>query len=185
MGTERVYTLKESEIRLKLEEGRTLYSSVPLKSPKTAVEVMVGLLKELSNEVACVVNLNPHLQPINFTVVGLGDQNTCMVPMTNIFQSALLSGASYIMLLHNHPSGNVSPSAEDLAVTRKLIMAGNLLGIPLTDHVIVGGISGEWHSIRLQNPEIDFGKASTTITDMIQGQEPKQEPEIPKKRKTR
>ena len=64
------------------------------------------LLKEQGNEVACIVNLNPHLQPINFTIIGLGSQNTCMVPMTNIFQSALLSGASYIMLLHNHPSGN-------------------------------------------------------------------------------
>ena len=179
------YVLKEAEIRLRLAEGRTLYSPVPLSTPGKAVQVMADLLKEQGNEVACIVNLNPRLQPINFTIIGLGNQNTCMVPMSNIFQSALLSGASFIMLLHNHPSGDISPSAEDLAVTRKLIMAGNLLGIPLTDHVIVGGISGEWHSIRLQNPEIDFGKAPTTIADLIQGQEPKPEPERPHKRKTR
>lgn len=162
------YILRESEIRLKLAEGRSLYSSVPLSNPDIAVDTMAGLLRELDHEVACVVNLDTRLRPINFTVIGVGNQNSCPVPVSNIFKSALLSGASSIMLLHNHPSGDVTPSQEDLDVTRKLILAGNLMECPLTDHIIIGGMTGEYYSIRSDHHEIDFREAPAVIQEKKQ-----------------
>ena len=158
-----VYILKESEVRLKLCEGRSLYSPVPLNTPDAAVDIMSGLLRELDHEAACVVNLDSRLRPINFSIIGIGSQNSCLVPIASIFKSALLSGATSIILMHNHPSGDVLPSYEDLSLTERLIQAGRLIEVPLTDHIIVGGITGDWYSIRSSHPEIDFHEAPSVL----------------------
>ena len=150
------YILKETEIRLKLSEGRTLYSPIPLSSPDAAIQAMASLMKEYDHEVACIVNLDNKLRPINFSIVGIGNQNACPVSISSIYKSALLSNASSLLFLHNHPSGELNPSDFDLDLTRKLIATGKLLEIPLTDHVIVAGYTGQWYSIRSEHPEIDF-----------------------------
>ena len=157
------YILKESEVRLKLAKGRGLYSEVPLTSPETAIKTMSVLLKELDHEIACVVNLDNKLHPINYTIVGMGSSNTCPIPIASVLRSALLSGASSIMLLHNHPSGDVTPSREDIEVTHKLILASHLTETPLMDHIIVGGYTGEYYSIRSEHPEIDFSKTPDCV----------------------
>lgn len=158
-----MYVLKESEVRLKLAEGRSLYSPVPLSSPDDAVQTMAALLKEYDHEVACVVNLDSKLCPINFSIVGIGNQNTCPVSISNIFKSALLSNASSILLLHNHPGGTPFPSNPDIQLTQKMIVTGQLLEIPLTDHIIVSGYTGDWYSIRTEHPEIDFNAAPEAL----------------------
>ena len=63
-------------------------------------------------------------------------------------KAAFLSNAASVMLFHNHPSGNVKPSKEDMIVTRKLQKCGQLLGIELLDHIIVGGTNGKMLSFR-------------------------------------
>ena len=65
-----------------------------------------------------------------------------------VFKSSILANASAIIGLHNHPSGNVKPSKEDIIVTRKLQKCGQLLGIELLDHIIVGGTNGKMLSFR-------------------------------------
>ena len=65
-----------------------------------------------------------------------------------VFKSSILANASAIIGLHNHPSGNVKPSKEDMIVTRKLQKCGQLLGIELLDHIIVGGTNGKMLSFR-------------------------------------
>ena len=65
-----------------------------------------------------------------------------------VFKSSILANASAIMGLHNHPSGNVKPSKEGMIVTRKLQKCGQLLGIELLDHIIVGGTNGKMRSFR-------------------------------------
>lgn len=163
-----IYILKESEVRLKLSEGRSLYSPIPITTPDVAVQTMGELLKELDHEIACVVNLDNKLRPINFTVIGVGGSSYCPVSISSIYKSALLSGASSIMLMHNHPSGDVTPSKEDLDLTRRLIQAGSLIEIPIADHIIIGGITGDWYSIRSQNPEIDFRGTPAVLQEQKQ-----------------
>jgi DNA repair protein RadC len=68
-----------------------------------------------------------------------------------VFRPALAAGGAAIVAVHNHPSGDPEPSSEDLAVTRRLIEAGTLLGVPLLDHVVVG--LGSYVSLR---ERIDF-----------------------------
>jgi DNA repair protein RadC len=67
-----------------------------------------------------------------------GSISSSMVPVREIIQKCLLAGAVSFILAHNHPSGDPVPSAEDLAVTKRLVNAGEIIGIPISDHVIIG-----------------------------------------------
>ena len=106
------YKLKEVCIRL--ERGRSLYSEQPLSNPASALDVMRREMSQYDREVLCVVNMNARLQPINFNVVSVGDINTSIAAIPNILKSGLMSNASSFMLLHNHPSGDVTPSQDDM-----------------------------------------------------------------------
>lgn len=70
--------------------------------------------------------------------VSVGSLNQSIVHPREVFKTALVSSAAALVLVHNHPSGDASPSSEDIAITRRLKEAGELLGIKVLDHVIVG-----------------------------------------------
>ena len=76
-------------------------------------------------------------------LVSVGTINASLVIPREVFKSSILANASAIIGLHNHPSGNVKPSKEDMIVTRELQKCGQLLGIELLDHIIVGGTNGK------------------------------------------
>lgn len=133
---EKKYKLREVCIRL--AEGHPLYSDVPLSSPGAALQVMRKEMEQFDRECLCVVNLNTKLQPINFNIVSVGELNQSIAAIPNILKSGLMSNAGAFILLHNHPSGDPTPSQADLTTTRKVIEAGKLMGIPCMDHIVVG-----------------------------------------------
>lgn len=151
------YQLQEVNVRLCLKEGAVLYSTAPLSHPEAARDVMRDVLKDLDREMVCVVNLDNKMKPINYNVVSIGSIDQSMVPIQNVYKSSILSNAASIMLLHNHPSGDVSPSGPDFDVTKKLVEAGKLMGIPVIDHLIIGGMNGDIYSFRTENPELFTG----------------------------
>jgi DNA repair protein RadC len=71
-------------------------------------------------------------------IVSTGSLNASIVHPRELFKTALLSSAAAILLVHNHPSGSPEPSTEDLSITKRLIEAGDLVGIKILDHIIVG-----------------------------------------------
>ena len=71
-------------------------------------------------------------------IVSMGTINASLVTGREVFKSAILSNASYVILLHNHPSGDPTPSKDDIILTKRIIETGNLIGIPLVDHIIIG-----------------------------------------------
>jgi len=77
-------------------------------------------------------------QVASYFVVATGSADSCPVAARELFQAAVTAGAVSVIVGHNHPSGQTVPSAEDEAVTRRLREAGNLLGIPVLDHLILG-----------------------------------------------
>ena len=85
--------------------------------------------------VAC---LDTKKQPVNISVVSIGSVNSVIVHPREVFKIAVLSNASSIICFHNHPSGNINPSGEDENITRRLKECGEILGIGLLDHIIVG-----------------------------------------------
>ena len=148
------YELKQVKVRLKLAEAEPLYSTEQITTPDKAAEVMAQALSQMDREYCCVVNLDGANHPINFNVVSIGDVNQAHVPIQNVFKSAILSNASSIMMFHNHPSGSVQASREDIDVTKRLIEAGKIMNIPVLDHIIVGGGTAERFSFKEANPEM-------------------------------
>jgi DNA repair protein RadC len=119
--------------------GKRMDSSLtPITRARDAAALIRNLLPDNSREHFVSIYLDGAHKPIAYAVVSTGIANCCPVHAREVFQRAVLSGAVAVLVAHNHPSGEVSPSNEDRSVTRKLIAAGELIGIALLDHVILG-----------------------------------------------
>ena len=121
-----------------VREGSILYDVRKISSPTEAAELGRRFLKEADREELIICCLDTKNQPISISVASIGSINSSIVHPREIFKVAILSNASSIILFHNHPSGQADPSAEDINVTKRLKECGNLIGIPLTDHIIIG-----------------------------------------------
>ena len=135
-------------VNIRLVKEPSLYSEKILDSPQTVVELMAKELAQYDREVFCVLNMKNNGQVINMNMVSVGSINASLIIPREVFKSSILANASAIIGLHNHPSGNVNPSKEDMLVTRKLQQCGQLLGIELLDHIIVGGTNEKMFSFR-------------------------------------
>ena len=143
------------EVVLRLDQGRKLYSEQSINNVDAAVAVMKQELMQYEREILCVVNLDIKLRPINFNIVSVGSLNQTIAEIPYIVRSALYANAGSQILLHCHPSGNPEPSAEDLELTRRLVQAGRLIGVPCVDHIIVGCGTGRTFSLR-EDGRVDF-----------------------------
>lgn len=94
------------------------------------------------------VLLNQKHHYLMHTEVSMGNQSASLVHPREVFGPAVREGAATILLVHNHPSGDPTPSAEDRELTGRLSECGKLLGIEVLDHVIVGSGTGRWFSFR-------------------------------------
>ena len=129
-------------VNIRLVREPSLYSEQILDSPQAVVELMAKELSQYDREVFCILNMKNNGQVINMNLVSVGTINASLVIPREVFKSSIPANASAIIGLHNHPSGNVKPLKEDMIVTRKLQKCGQLLGIELLDHIIVGGTYG-------------------------------------------
>ena len=146
--------LKEVNVRLKLEEGDSLFSSEAITNPQKAVKLIKQMMDSLDREEVIVVNLDSQFRPLNYNVVAIGDTEHCNVNIGNVFKSAILSNASKLLMFHNHPSGSLSPSADDDQITKAIAGAGYLLGIPLQDHIIIAPNTNNIYSYKHDRPII-------------------------------
>jgi DNA repair protein RadC len=126
-------------VRLALVREGTSSSPVrEITSPQDAYEVLRPMLADRDREVFAVVLLNTRHRVTGLHIVSIGTINASLVHPRETFSAALLGNAAAVILAHNHPSGDPEPSHEDLALTSRLKQAGELLGIPVLDHLIVG-----------------------------------------------
>lgn len=136
MSSTRPYKLDRVAIRMVKEPP--LYSSEPLRSPEAAVKVIADMLRQYDREAFCIVNLRNDLSPINMNIVSTGTLNASLAHPREILKSAVLSNASATMLFHNHPSGNLTPSREDIEITDRMSQLFAMAEMPLLDHIIIG-----------------------------------------------
>ncbi len=136
MSSTRPYKLDRVAIRMVKEPP--LYSSEPLRSPEAAVKVIADMLRQYDREAFCIVNLRNDLSPINMNIVSTGTLNASLAHPREILKSAVLSNASATMLFHNHPSGNLVPSQEDIEITDRMSKLFAMAEMPLLDHIIIG-----------------------------------------------
>lgn len=107
----------------------------------TAPAQVAKLCEDLANrdrEVFRVLYLDTRSRVVAMEDVSVGILNASLVHPREVFKGAIMSNASHMILVHNHPTGDVSPSQEDRLMTKRLVEAGKIMGIPVVDHVIVG-----------------------------------------------
>ena len=152
------YKLDEVKVRLALQKGDPIYGNEEIDSPAKAVAAMAGKLAKMDRECCCVVNLDAKGHPLNYNIVSMGDTGKTLVPMQNLFKSALLCNASSILMLHNHVSGSLQPSSFDKAVTKSVSAAAMIMNIHFLDHIIVAAGTGDYFSFRDACPELFEGE---------------------------
>jgi len=109
-----------------------------ISSPKDVYAIMYPKLREQKKEKFIVLILDTKNNIIKEELVAIGSLNASIVHPREVFKPAIEISAAAIILVHNHPSGDPSPSREDIMVTEKLVEGGKLLGIDILDHIIIG-----------------------------------------------
>ncbi len=134
---------KAAQLGAAVELGRRLAVSVPedrpaIQSPEQAAELVMYEMGALKQEHLRVLLLDTRNQLMRIAEVYQGSLNTSLIRVGEVFRDAVRENAASIIVAHNHPSGDPSPSPEDVAVTRAMIDAGRLLDIEVLDHIVIG-----------------------------------------------
>ena len=128
-----------------IRERRQGYGAVRrIREAAQVYEAFKEGFSQLDREMFVVLLLDGKNGVLGFNIVSIGSLNAALVHPREVFKPAILANAAAIVLLHNHPSGSAEPSAEDKALTARLEQVGELLGIRVVDHVVVG--DGEYRS---------------------------------------
>jgi len=138
-----------------VREAQVPYDGRPVIEPRQAASIASGFMADLDREHFVVLTLDVKMKLIGINVASVGTTEATLVHGREVFKAAILQNASRIIVCHNHPSGDPTPSQEDFAATRDLCYAGRVLGIPVLDHIIVAP-NGAFASVRETNPGL-FG----------------------------
>lgn len=145
---------------MRVYEAKISYSLVSLgddvaldRPEKVAAYLESGYAENPLQEQFWVILLDRKNKPLGRNLITLGTLTSSLVHPREVFRAAILAGAASILISHQHPSGDPSPSSADITVTRQLREASKILGIDLLDHVVVGTKEGDpagrgWYSFR-------------------------------------
>jgi DNA repair protein RadC len=136
---------RAAQIVAALELGRRTLARapgarLPLQTPHDAAALLMPVYSARDVEQFGAVLLDSKHRVLRTAVLALGSLNTAGVEPRELFREATLAGAAAIILFHNHPSGDPTPSADDVQLTRRLAAAGELMGIDVVDHIILGDV---------------------------------------------
>ena len=134
--------------KLKLvQNGSMICPPLCWKHPQIAALFFHRLIGRADREHAAALFLDAQGNPTGTSIISVGALNFTPLPAREVFKAALLANACGIILSHNHPGGSPTPSEQDIRVTKRLVEAGELLGIDVLDHIIIT-ITGEFTSMR-------------------------------------
>jgi len=149
---------KAAQVQSALELGRRLMSTQSeerpvVKSPADIATLLQGEMSFLEQEEMRVVLLNTKNQVLSVPRVYKGSINTSLVRVSELFKEAVRENCAALVVVHNHPSGDPTPSPEDIKVTEQIVKAGKLLDIEVLDHIIIG----QQRYISLKERGLGFG----------------------------
>lgn len=139
---------KVPQIRLALIRENDVKAS-PVYTPSD-IELFAEPLKHATEEYFIAFHLDTRHNVVGYHEVSHGTLSSSLVHPREVFKAVLLSNAHAVLVAHNHPSGSLTPSAEDLETTKQLVAGGKLLGVPVIDHIIVSYVGIQ--SIRENHP---------------------------------
>ena len=136
---------KAAQIKAALELGKRMASKKSgnkqkMNTSRALVDHYAPFLKNLKKEIVKVVLLNPKLHIIKDLTISEGSLNASIVHPREVMIPAIKESAAKIVLIHNHPSGDPTPSQADIEITHRVTKTGEIIGIPLVDHIIIGGM---------------------------------------------
>lgn len=142
---------RAAQVKAALEVGRRLLLAThaerpQIKSPADVAALLMLEMAHLDQEQLRVVLLDTKNRLLKIQTVYVGSLNSSMVRIGEIFKEAIRLNSAALIVSHNHPSGEPTPSPEDVMVTRQIVEAGKLLDIEILDHIVIG--SGRWVSMR-------------------------------------
>ena len=129
---------KLEKVAVRLVEEPPLLLNEPLNEPEKVVAALAKEIKQYDREVIAILNMCTDSKPINMTIASIGQVESAIACPRDLLKASILSNASGIIMLHNHPSGNLNPSYQDIMLTDKMKIVCDLVGITLLDHIIVG-----------------------------------------------
>ncbi len=134
---------KAVEIKAALEIGRRLLTTAPeekprITSPADAANLLMSEMSFLDKEHLRLVLMDTRNRVLATPTIYIGSLNTSVIRIGELFRAAIKENAAAFIVAHNHPSGDPSPSPEDVAVTRQIVQAGSLLNIDVLDHIVIG-----------------------------------------------
>ena len=133
-----MYRIPSVKIQL-VKDGSINAAERPyISTPEDAAAIMQPVVELLAEERMYVMLLSTKNRVNAIQEVSVGSLNASVVHPREIFKAAILSNAAALILVHNHPSGDPTPSPEDIALTKAIVDAGKILNIPVLDHVIMG-----------------------------------------------
>jgi DNA repair protein RadC len=144
---------KAAQIKAAIELGSRM-SSEKLKdrptinSPSDAAALVAYDMSALEQEHLSVILLDTRNQVLDIVEVYKGSVNSSQVHVGELFKPAIRRNASALIVVHNHPSGDPTPSPDDIAVTRSIVQAGKLLDVDVLDHMVIGQGEGKWVSLK-------------------------------------
>ena len=135
------------QVSIRMVKEPPLISDEPITGPESAVNILGEYLSDFDREVMVLVNLRSDGRPINMNIMSIGTINASIAVPREALKTSILSNACSVMLFHNHPSGSLKPSKDDIRTTDRMIKAYELLGMSVLDHIILGP-DGQFYSLR-------------------------------------
>jgi DNA repair protein RadC len=129
-----------------VRDGSATYPPISLKQPQLAALFFHRLIGHADREHAAALFLDAKGDPTGASIISVGALTFTPLPAREVFKAALMANACSLVLSHNHPGGTSTPSDQDVRVTRRLIRAGELLGVKVLDHIVVTA-AGEFTSM--------------------------------------
>ena len=121
-----------------VRESSVMYEPRYVNTPQDAARLVEEFLVYSDREKVVAICLDVKNQPTAISTISMGTLNSSLVHPREVFKTAILSNAAGFILAHNHPSGDLTPSKDDMTATKRLQEVGELMGIDLLDHIIVG-----------------------------------------------
>lgn len=123
-----------------LKEKSIKYNSQIIKSTTDIVKLISGIesIEDLADESTFLICLNSKNQILAYTEIAKGNINTCNIDIKSIFKPIILSNACKFIIIHNHPSGDPTPSKQDFKITKEIKEASKIMHIEFLDHVVIG-----------------------------------------------
>src|SRR6185436_9399090 len=137
--------VKAAQLIAALELGRRTLARapgarLPLRRPEDAAAYLLPLFGSRPIEQLGIILLDSKHRVLRIAVLAIGGLNTTSVEPRDVFREAAIGSAAAVVVFHNHPSGDPSPSPDDLELTRRLVAAGFVMGIEVVDHIILGDV---------------------------------------------